>query len=57
MKLAHDLGADAENVVSEMYSPPRVTSAAGKLKSLGIVPGFAMDLLASFAAKRMSGRS
>ena len=27
-----------------MYSPPRVTAAAGKLKNLGITPGFALDL-------------
>ena len=36
VKLAHDLGGDAAQVVSEMYSPPRVTSAARRLKHLGI---------------------
>ena len=44
LKLTRDLGGDTAQVVSEMYSPPRVTSAAGKLRHLGIVPGFALDL-------------
>ena len=43
LKLAYDLGAD-HVVVSETYSPPSVTEAAGKLRNLGIAPGFALDL-------------
>ena len=39
MKLAHDLGADPSHVVSEVYFPPRVTRAAGKLRHLVIAPG------------------
>ena len=31
-------------VVSEIYSPPRVTAAARRLPHLGVLPGFAMDL-------------
>ena len=30
--------------VSEIYSPPRVTAAAARLKQLGIDPGAALDL-------------
>jgi hypothetical protein len=43
-QLARDLGADAERSVSEIYSPPRVTAAAQKLKWLHVLPGFALDL-------------
>ena len=43
MQMARDLGADPQNVVSEIYSPPRVTDAARRL-NLGIAPGFAFDL-------------
>ena len=43
MQMARDLGADPHNVVSEIYSPPRVTDAARRL-NLGIAPGFAFDL-------------
>ena len=32
-------------VVSEIYSPPRVTRAARMLPHLGITPGFALDLI------------
>ena len=32
-------------VVSEIYSPPRVTAAAKLLPELKIIPGFALDLL------------
>ena len=35
---------DASRTVSEMYSPPRVTRAAKMQPSLGILPGFALDL-------------
>ena len=31
-------------MVSEIYSPPRVTRAARLLPHLGITPGFALDL-------------
>ena len=31
-------------IVSEIYSPPRVTHAARLLKKLGISPGFALDI-------------
>ena len=44
LQLAKDIGADAQRTVSEMYSPPRVTAAAGRLKYLELLPGFAMDL-------------
>jgi hypothetical protein len=44
MQLAKDLGGDAQKVVSDIYSPPRVTAAAARLKHFGIAPGFAMDL-------------
>ena len=43
MKLAYDLGADPV-AVSEMYSPPRGSEAAGRLKHLSIAPGFSLDL-------------
>ena len=42
--LGNDLGGDGAKVVSEFYSPPRVTAAARRLKSLAITPGFAMYL-------------
>ena len=32
------------HMVSEVYSPPRVTKAASDLPGFGILPGFAMDL-------------
>ena len=35
---------EVNNLVSEIYSPPRVTRAAGMLKKLGISPGFALDI-------------
>ena len=43
-RLTRDLGGDAEYVISEMYSPPRVTAAAARLRNLGVAPGFALDL-------------
>ena len=43
--LALELGGDAPTIVSELYSPPRVTAAARELRSLGLTPGFALDLL------------
>jgi len=43
MQMARDLGADVGHVVSEIYSPARVTDAARRL-NLGIAPGFAFDL-------------
>ena len=36
--------SEANLVVSEIYSPPRVTKAARVLTKLGITPGFALDL-------------
>ena len=45
-KLARDLAGDERFVLSELYSPPRVTHAAGVLKNMGITPGFALDLTA-----------
>ena len=35
---------ELHTVVSEIYSPPRVTRAARMLPHLGITPGFALDL-------------
>ena len=31
-------------IVSEIYSPPRVTQALRMLPSMGLIPGFALDL-------------
>ena len=36
--------AKAARTVSEVYSAPRVTRAAKLLPSLGVLPGFALDL-------------
>ena len=36
--------AEANLVVAEIYSPPRVTRAARILRKLGITPGFALDI-------------
>ena len=46
MKLEHDLGGDTSSkpVVSEVYSPPRITAAAQRLPKLGLGAGFALDL-------------
>ena len=44
LQMARDLGGDAPQIVSEIYSPPRVTGAARRLKSLGLTAGFAFDL-------------
>ena len=44
MRLAEDLGADGKHAVSEVYSPPRVSAVAGRLRSLGLTRGFALDL-------------
>lgn len=38
------LAKEANTIVSEVYSPPRVTKAARILKRLGITPVFAMDI-------------
>ena len=43
MQMAQGLGGDAYRLVSEIYSPPRVTAAARRL-NLGLLPGFAFDL-------------
>jgi hypothetical protein len=34
----------ANRIVAEMYSPPRVTAMIKAMPSLGLVPGFALDL-------------
>ena len=39
-----DLGGDAQRVLSEVYSVPRVTEVARRLPHHDILPGFAMDL-------------
>ena len=55
MELVRELGGNSSTyqrergralraVVSEIYSTPRVTAAAKMLPSLGILPGFALDL-------------
>ncbi len=44
LKMTRDLGGDEKFVLSELYSPPRVTAAAARLKNLGIAPGLALDL-------------
>ena len=36
--------AAMKRIVSEIYSPPRVTAAAKLLPSLKIIPGFALDI-------------
>ena len=54
MQMARDLGMDANEVVSAIYSPLRVSELAGRL-NLGIAPGFAFDLTCKawdFAASR-----
>ena len=43
-KRMHDLGAEPERTVSEVYSPPQVNEAARRKPQMGIVPGFAFDL-------------
>ena len=40
---------DIGRIVSEIYSPPRVTAAATLLPSLRCIPGFALDLTTSDA--------
>jgi hypothetical protein len=44
MKYARERRVAVKKLVSEIYSPPRVTAAAKLLPSLDCVPGFAMDL-------------
>ena len=39
-----ELVKEANLIVSEVYSPPRVTKAAEMLKELDIDPGLALDL-------------
>ena len=41
--MARDIGAEDTAILSGIYSPPRVTEAAGRL-NLGLAPGFAFDL-------------
>ena len=43
-KYARERRGALKKLVSNTYSPPRVTAAAKLLPSLGCVPGFAMDL-------------
>ena len=43
-ELAKQLGQEGAPVISEVYSPPRVTAAAQNRPSLGLAPGFALDL-------------
>ena len=43
-KYARERRGAVKRLVSEIYSPPRVTAALKLLPSLGCVPGFAMDL-------------
>ena len=44
-KLRRERGRAFRAVVSEIYSPPRVTKAASKvLPELGVIPGFALDV-------------
>ena len=44
-KFKRERGKALRAVVSEIYSPPRVTKAASKLlPELGVMPGFALDL-------------
>ena len=42
VKIASEMLGNIGHHVSEVYSPPRVTSFAHKL---GLIPGFALDLL------------
>ena len=55
MKLIEELGGNSKQyarerrrhvnrIVSEIYSPPRVTAAIKMMPELGMLPGFAMDL-------------
>ena len=41
---ARDRSQSMKRMVSEIYSPPRVTDAARLLPGLGVIPGFAFDL-------------
>lgn len=43
-QFVRDVGGDHMKVLSEIYSPPRVTAAAKSLPEYGIDPGVAMDL-------------
>ena len=58
LSLVHDLGGNVgkyrrertkapKTIVSEIYSPPKVTSVAKLCPSFGILPGFALDLSTS----------
>ena len=44
LKYARERRSAVRRLVSEIYSPPRVTAAAKGLPSFGCTPGFAMDL-------------
>ncbi len=48
--LVREFGGDAKKFLSEVYSVPRVTEAAARLPSCGLVPGFAFDLRTCNAA-------
>ena len=39
-----ELWKELHHIVSEIYSPPRVTHAARMLPRLGVTPGFALDI-------------
>ena len=43
-KMRSGVKLELNTVVSEIYSPPRITRAARMLPRLGITPGFALDL-------------
>ena len=43
-QFARDRRSAFKRVISEIYSPPRLTAAASKIPRCGILPGFAMDL-------------
>ena len=43
-------------MVAEIYSAPRVTSAAKLLPSLGVLPGFALDLTIGWDFTKESAR-
>ena len=42
--LARHLGADPKHIVSEIYSPHRVTGTAKRYPNICILLGFALDL-------------
>ena len=44
-KFRRDRSKALKAVVSEIYSPPRVTAAAERLPELRVIPGFALDFI------------